>query len=457
VQDAEPLSSLPDSRNPIQLRLIHKREHMTYLRTIAFGVALLSAGQISQAQVDESVGSAPIKNDLAQASDHRVVEIEQELNEPAGVIVFVLQHADASIIELALNKLFDAEVRSGKLAVVADTRLNRVILRASDNLFSRVSEFIKNIDQPDERPNRENRESKLAPDSSDPSVAGLDSKAFKQGRAAVRIEDYHLSGDVLKNKRSLLQKVVSDVENEFEETQLQLKKELATLRSRLASLEEVLEQRQVNKTPICRERVQSILSSLSSGTVSNDPLVKPENPSDSGSIVEGSSLPKPNNSLSVQDAPQNVSAVIVGEVIGDDNVKLTAEGMASINNLGSVHFTVDNQRKSIRIEANGAGFNPIAADIQMECQSAPQSFWERIRGKVVTIQVTHDVFKQVESNGLFHQVLYLPNDRDSIVTLAVPQLNAGVDPIERAKSIGQPILSVRFSSNVSPAVRGTVR
>ncbi len=163
-----------------------------------------------------------------------------------------VKHADPIELSEGLSKIFDANVKAGQLAIFCDSRAKRLVIRSSDEDFSALRGLVEKLDTPSQADEHAATVSSLPTKSESPNF-----DTYWRVLRQIKDPSIETSG-----AKTLLEKVHEAVRRDFESQQQELHAELARLRTKMDSLEALLEKRKAQKNAIIGRRIQAFLQTV---------------------------------------------------------------------------------------------------------------------------------------------------------------------------------------------------
>lgn len=425
---------------------------------------LLAQATIAQEgeQKDESVA-----NEITKVREAISTNVEQKKSMRSFHFI-VLKYASAKEIETALSKLFDDYTRSGDLIIVSDARTNRIGIRSTDEIYNEVRLLVDEIDVDSANTPVPN----VSPETFENRESNSESNALR-----VRLSNGDIVRDYLrlatnpKSEEDVWRELASKVEQEFVEKQMHLLEELKKLRSKIDDLESLLTQRETMKEQICNERIRLLL--LQSSSLGNElqgqmnGVSSTKNPLSTDpsfiALTIGSSLAsrplaepilKSNANLSKDIFErQKASIVIQATLMGEEGIQPDFPDSDSAPALGfGLHLQVTDQLGYHQVKLKDVKGTRATATFKIVCQDATDDFWRRIKDQKILFKVTKSDMEQVANNNMVSKIASFSmkgsSRADVIEYFDANRLEPGVDPLDEARKIGQPVLSMVLSPSV---------
>ena len=348
----------------------------------------------------------------------------------------------------------------GSLTIVEDERLNQLILQGTESSILEVEEIVKQLDQPEEKSNEPIGGSAYGPGTgtsqTTPSRGYANATELSKQLNAVEHEARVLATSMRRKSQSTeevkrqIKSLTDLVQRAFDLRQISERAELADFASRIETIRRSIESRERIAQQIVEYRVKELLHTKSKSV---DPaLSSSETP-----IKVNPTRAKPPAQSGLERSKkveQHVTIRLDGG--GLEKWQLhwqSISGTAKIvsNSGGSTIYTTLGSRIQFRVpqtpQLNGeAGIVDIRLfDFDPE-KSA--NVLDVVEANTIPLDVDSGDFEVVRSGKLVTKVIYLAKDLSESLfgTVCVIELEAGVDPMVKAKELGTPIAIVYVSA-----------
>lgn len=359
-----------------------------------------------------------------------------------------LKHSDAKELADSLEKIFEENINAGQLAIVGDARANRLVIRASDRVFVDVRNLVEELDMAEPA---KTSTAQSQPGTSTP--APIVNEELESLRRIVQaIKD---SGN--DPNMPFRNQLVDAVQRDFDKQQQQLRTELAELRTKLSSLQMMLEKRDSERNSICLKRIQTLLSGQATeqkpttNPLFRDPsITEPLSPPSPMAKQERSARSTPfhtNISLDASTIADEITTILQADLLGEEGMQIFLDGKPT-SLATTVPFQLSNTANRVEFEVASSRDKRAFVAVKLECEQASEDFWKRIVLEKIRLTVKRDELDRVSTNQMITKCVYLPKQPGKGLTwLVSDQVEPGVDLREKSRELGQPVVTMTITQS----------
>ncbi len=355
-----------------------------------------------------------------------------------------LKHAHLTDVAIGLEKLFDSYVKSGDLVIVGDTRANRLVIRANDQIFVEVRNLVEQLDVAGPAP----PSIELSQPSSSNAFPTVEEGVEWRQQIIQAIKNS--ANDPIKSK-SLRDQLIDAVQGDFSKQQQQLQSELDQLRKKIDSLQTLLEKREAQRNAICLKRMEAILSGQAAGWQSAgepqdvNPLLLPDSKQANKPSQRAMPLKTNVQKIAAATFPDEITTLMQVELSGEEGLQVTVDGKTIPLN-GSMPFLLSNRTTQVQFDISTSDGKHAIVSVQLECENASDDFWKRIALERIRLPMTRDDIVSVAGNRMIKKCVYLSKEPGKgLAWLEWGQVDAGVDIREKSRQLGDLVLTMTMT------------